>query len=151
MLNQNAGARRNGPASAMIEAVTFAGCVTWLIMVPGLWNPGERRFRSKSACLKCARDTAVKSIKDCGLRTVPGDLIIMPEQCHYSIDKSADLWVWDEGVRKIPTDERSFASKTFAKRYTGPGQRRDCLLHCGCRWYYLDGSHPFGRTCRHRT
>jgi aromatic-L-amino-acid decarboxylase len=42
------------------------------------------------------------------VRTAPGDLIIYAsEQCHYSIDKSADiLGLGREGLRKIPTDDR---------------------------------------------
>ena len=42
------------------------------------------------------------------MRTAPGDLVIYAsEQCHYSIDKSADiLGLGREGVRKIPTDGR---------------------------------------------
>jgi aromatic-L-amino-acid decarboxylase len=58
--------------------------------------------------LKCARDAVAASIKDRGVRTAPGDLIIYAsEQCHYSIDKSADiLGLGREGLRKIPTDDR---------------------------------------------
>ena len=109
MLNQNAGAWRNGPASAMIEART----IRWLC---DLVDYGPRSFGTLASggseanllALKCARDNAVKTIKDRGLRTAPGDLIIYAsEQCHYSIDKSADLLgLGREGVRKIPTDER---------------------------------------------
>src|SRR6185369_10546749 len=58
--------------------------------------------------LKCARDAVAASIKDRGVRTAPGDLVIYAsEQCHYSIDKSADiLGLGREGLRKIPTDDR---------------------------------------------
>jgi len=58
--------------------------------------------------LKCARDSVAASIKDRGVRTAPSDLVIYAsEQCHYSIDKSADLLgLGREGVRKIPTDDR---------------------------------------------
>jgi len=43
-----------------------------------------------------------------GVRKAPGDLVIYAsDQCHYSIDKSADLLgLGREGVRKIPTDDR---------------------------------------------
>jgi aromatic-L-amino-acid decarboxylase len=58
--------------------------------------------------LKCARDSVAASIKDRGVRTVSGDLVIYAsEQCHYSTDKSADiLGLGREGLRKIPTDDR---------------------------------------------
>ena len=58
--------------------------------------------------LKCARDNAAADIKDRGVRRAPADLVIYAsEQCHYSIDKSADLLgLGREGVRKIPTDDR---------------------------------------------
>src|SRR6185437_15582770 len=58
--------------------------------------------------LKCARDSVANGIKDHGVRKAPGDLIVYAsEQCHYSIDKSADiLGLGRNGVRKIPTDDR---------------------------------------------
>jgi aromatic-L-amino-acid decarboxylase len=57
--------------------------------------------------LKCARDGIAAGIKDRGVRTAPGELVMYAsEQCHYSIDKSADiLGLGREGVRKIPTDD----------------------------------------------
>src|SRR5215217_2417347 len=109
MLNQNAGAWRNGPTSAMIEARVMR----WLC---DLLNYGPQSFGTLASggseanliALKCARDSVAASIKDRGVRTAPGDLVIYAsEQCHYSIDKSADLLgLGREGVRKIPTDER---------------------------------------------
>ena len=109
MLNQNAGAWRNGPTSAMIEARVMR----WLC---DLLDYGEKSFGTLASggseanliALKCARDSVAASIKDRGVRTAPGDLVIYAsEQCHYSIDKSADLLgLGREGVRKIPTDDR---------------------------------------------
>lgn len=109
VLNQNAGAWRNGPSSAMIEART----IRWLC---DLLNYGPQSFGTLASggseanllALKCARDSVATSIKDRGVRTAPGDLVIYAsEQCHYSIDKSADiLGLGREGVRKIPTDNR---------------------------------------------
>ena len=109
MLNQNAGAWRNGPTSAMIEARV----IRWLC---DLLNYGPQSFGTLASggseanliALKCARDSIAASIKDRGVRTAPGDLVIYAsEQCHYSIDKSADLLgLGREGVRKIPTDDR---------------------------------------------
>src|SRR5215212_2096608 len=109
MLNQNAGASRNGPTSAMIEARV----IRWLC---DLLNYGPRSFGTLASggseanliALKCARDTVAANIKDRGVRKAPGDLVIYAsEQCHYSIDKSADLLgLGREAVRKITTDNR---------------------------------------------
>ena len=109
MLNQNAGAWRNGPTSAMIEARV----IRWLC---DLLDYGPQSFGTLASggseanliALKCARDSVAAGIKDHGVRTAPGDLVIYAsEQCHYSVDKSADiLGLGREGVRKIPTDDR---------------------------------------------
>lgn len=109
MLNQNAGAWRNGPTSAMLEA----RAIRWLCE---LLNYGPESFGTLASggseanliALKCARDSVDGAIKDGGVRRAPGDLVIYAsEQCHYSIDKSADiLGLGREGLRKIPTDER---------------------------------------------
>jgi glutamate/tyrosine decarboxylase-like PLP-dependent enzyme len=109
MLNQNAGAWRNGPTSAMIEARV----IRWLC---DLLNYGPKSFGTLASggseanliALKCARDSVAGSIKDGGVRTASGDLVIYAsEQCHYSIDKSADiLGLGRDALRKIPTDDR---------------------------------------------
>jgi glutamate/tyrosine decarboxylase-like PLP-dependent enzyme len=109
MLNQNAGAWRNGPTSAMIEARV----IRWLC---DLLDYGPQSFGTLASggseanliALKCARDSVANGIKDHGLRKAPGDLIVYAsEQCHYSIDKSADiLGLGRHAVRKIPTDHR---------------------------------------------
>src|SRR5437868_9613670 len=109
MLNQNAGAWRNGPTSAMIEARVMR----WLC---DLLDYGPQSFGTLASggseanliALKCARDSVAAAIKDRGVRTAQADLVIYAsEQCHYSIDKSADiLGLGRQAVRKIPTDER---------------------------------------------
>ncbi len=109
MLNQNAGAWRNGPTSAMIEARV----IRWLC---DLLNYGPQSFGTLASggseanliALKCARDSVAAGIKDRGVRIAPGDLVIYAsEQCHYSIDKSADiLGLGRDSLRKIPTDDR---------------------------------------------
>src|SRR6185369_390063 len=109
MLNQNAGAWRNGPTSAMIEARVMR----WLC---DLLNYGPKSFGTLASggseanliALKCARDSVAVEIVDRGVRKAPGDLVIYAsDQCHYSIDKSADiLGLGRDAVRKIPTDER---------------------------------------------
>src|SRR6476659_3735746 len=88
MLNQNAGAWRNGPTSAMIEARVMR----WLCDLLGY---GEESFgvlasggsEANLIALKCARDNAVATIKDRGVRSAERDLVVYAsEQCHYSID-----------------------------------------------------------------
>ena len=99
MLNQNAGAWRNGPTSAMIEARV----IRWLC---DLLDYGSRSFGTLASggseanliALKCARDAAAST----------RDLVVYAsEQCHYSIDKSVDiLGMGRNSLRKIPTDDR---------------------------------------------
>ena len=108
-LNQNAGAWRNGPASAIIEARV----IRWLCALVGYGSQSFGTLASGGSeanllALKCARDHVANTIKDRGVRTSPADLIIYAsEQCHYSIDKSVDiLGLGRQNLRKIPTDER---------------------------------------------
>ncbi len=100
MLNQNAGAWRNGPTSAMIEARV----IRWLC---GLLDYGPQSFGTLASggseanliALKCARDSVAPTIKN--------PLVYSSEQCHYSIDKSVDiLGMGRNSLRKIPTDDR---------------------------------------------
>lgn len=109
LLNQNAGAWRNGPTSAMIEARV----IRWLC---DLLDYGPRSFGTLASggseanliALKCARDRVAATIKDDGVRSAASDLVVYAsEQCHYSIDKSVDLLgMGRASLRKIPTDER---------------------------------------------
>ena len=109
MLNQNGGAWRNGPTSAMIEARV----IRWLC---DLLNYGPQSFGTLASggseanliALKCARDSIAAGIKDRGLRAAPGDLVVYTsEQCHFSVDKSVDiLGLGRDAVRKIPTDDQ---------------------------------------------
>ncbi len=132
VLNQNAGAWRNGPTSAMIEARVMR----WLC---DLVNYGPQSFGTLASggseanliALKCARDKVAATIKDRGVRTAPADLMIYAsEQCHYSIDKSADLLgLGREGVRKIPTDER-FHIRVDALQEAITRDREAGLLPC---------------------
>jgi aromatic-L-amino-acid/L-tryptophan decarboxylase len=108
-LNQNAGAWRNGPTSAMIEARVMR----WLCELLGY---GPKSFGTLASggseanliALKCARDNVEANIKNLGVRASASDLVIYAsEQCHYSIEKSADiLGLGRASVRKIPTDGR---------------------------------------------
>jgi aromatic-L-amino-acid/L-tryptophan decarboxylase len=109
MLNQNGGAWRNGPTSAMIEARV----IRWLCE---LLNYGPRSFGTLASggseanliALKCARDQAATTVKDHGVLSSSADLVVYAsEQCHYSIDKSVDiLGLGRNNLRKIPTDDR---------------------------------------------
>ena len=113
MLNQNAGAWRNGPTSAMLEARV----IRWLC---DLLNYGPKSFGTLASGgseanligLKCARDAVAVEIRDDGVRRASGDLVVYAsDQCHYSIDKSADLLgLGRNGLRKIPSDDRFHVS-----------------------------------------
>lgn len=106
-LNQNAGAWRNGPTSAMIEARVMR----WLCELIGYDHRSFGTLASGGSeanliALKCARDHADGNIVHQGLRRASGDLVIYAsEQCHYSIEKSADiLGIGRNNLRKIPTN-----------------------------------------------
>src|SRR5215213_3695921 len=92
MLNQNAGAWRNGPTSAMIEARV----IRWLcdLMNYGPQSSGTLASGGSEAnliALKCARDHALPRAKNYGVSVADGDpAFYASEQCHYSIDKSID-------------------------------------------------------------
>jgi aromatic-L-amino-acid decarboxylase len=108
-LNQNAGAWRNGPTSAIIEARV----IRWLCQVLGYGRESFGTLASGGSeanliALKCARDRLDNRLIEQGVRAASGDLVIYAsEQCHYSIEKSADiLGLGRAAVRKIPTDER---------------------------------------------
>ena len=107
-LNQNAGAWRNGPTSAMIEAQ----CIRWLCELIGYGPTGFGTLASGGSeanliALKLARDKAVADICLGGVRTAGADLIVYAsEQCHFSVEKSLDiLGLGRQSLRKIETDE----------------------------------------------
>ena len=108
-LNQNAGAWRNGPTSALIEAQVIG----WLCSLIGY---GPEAFgvlasggsEANLIALKCARDKASRDICERGVRAANGDLTVYAsEQCHFSVEKSVDILGLGRGsLRKIDTDER---------------------------------------------
>lgn len=108
-LNQNAGAWRNGPTSAMIEAQS----IRWLCELIGY---GPKSFGTLASggseanliALKCARDKAAGGICDQGVSAAGTDLTVYAsEQCHFSVEKSVDiLGMGRRSLRKIDTDER---------------------------------------------
>lgn len=107
-LNQNAGAWRNGPTSALIEAQVIG----WLC---GLIGYDSKAFgvlasggsEANLIALKCARDKASSDICERGVRAAVGDLTVYAsEQCHFSVEKSVDiLGLGRKSLRKIDTDE----------------------------------------------
>ena len=131
-LNQNAGAWRNGPTSAIIEVRVMR----WLCELLGY---GEQSFGTLASggseanliALKCARDSANENIKRLGVRTNGTDLVVYAsEQCHFSIEKSADiLGLGRECVRKIATDA-NFHIRTNALKDAIRADRARGLTPC---------------------
>ena len=116
-LNQNAGAWRNGPTSALIEDRV----IRWLCELIGYESTAYGVLASGGSeanliALKCARDgavarpsaTAQSDIQKSGVRTINQDLTVYTsEQCHYSVEKSLDiLGLGRDSLRKIETDAR---------------------------------------------
>jgi glutamate/tyrosine decarboxylase-like PLP-dependent enzyme len=108
-LNQNAGAWRNGPTSAMIEAQTLR----WLGELIGYPSSSFGTLASGGSeanliALKCARDKVASDICNSGVRAVNADVTVYAsEQCHFSVEKSLDiLGMGRKSLRKIDTDER---------------------------------------------
>jgi glutamate/tyrosine decarboxylase-like PLP-dependent enzyme len=108
-LNQNAGAWRNGPTSALIEAQVIA----WLCELIGYGPEGFGVLASGGSeanliALKCARDKAAREICNLGVRAAKGELTVYAsEQCHFSVEKSVDiLGLGRRSLRKIGTDDR---------------------------------------------
>jgi aromatic-L-amino-acid/L-tryptophan decarboxylase len=107
-LNQNAGAWRNGPTSAMIESQV----IRWLCELIGY---GPEAFgvlasggsEANLLALKCARDRVSPQIAQTGARDGSNLTVYTSEQCHYSVEKSLDIiGLGRDSLRKIATDER---------------------------------------------
>lgn len=108
-LNQNAGAWRNGPTSALIEAQVIGwlcGLVGYAPHAFGVLASGGSE--ANLIALKCARDKMSSDICQRGVRAVTSDMTVYAsEQCHFSVEKSVDiLGLGRESLRKIDTDER---------------------------------------------
>jgi len=108
-LNQNAGAWRNGPTSAMLESQV----VRWLCELIGYGENGFGVLASGGSeanliALKCARDRVTPAMARIGARSSSQEFTVYTsEQCHYSVEKSLDiLGLGRESLRKIETDER---------------------------------------------
>ncbi|HMG73380.1 MAG TPA: pyridoxal-dependent decarboxylase [Pyrinomonadaceae bacterium] len=108
-LNQNAGAWRNGPTSALIEAQVIGWLCELIGYAPGAFGVlASGGSEANLIALKCARDKIARDICDLGVRTTTGDLTVYAsEQCHFSVEKSVDiLGLGRKSLRKIDTDER---------------------------------------------
>jgi aromatic-L-amino-acid decarboxylase len=135
-LNQNAGAWRNGPTSAMVESQV----IRWLCELIGY---DQRAFgvlasggsEANLIALKCARDrTANYAVPNHGVRALDRELTIYAsEQCHFSVEKSLDiLGHGRESLRKIGTDDRFHLRledlRTAIKADVEAGRRPCCIV-----------------------
>jgi len=107
-LNQNAGAWRNGPTSALVED----RALRWLCELIG-YGPGSFGVLASGGseanliALKCARDAVADEITNFGLRAAGELVVYASEQCHFSVEKSVDLLgLGRKSLRKIDTDHR---------------------------------------------
>src|SRR5438270_2250161 len=107
-LNQNAGAWRNGPTSALIED----RAIRWLCELLG-YGPGAFGVLASGGSeanlidLKCARDSVADNITGLGMRAAGELVVYASEQCHFSVEKSVDiLGLGRKSLRKIDTDAR---------------------------------------------
>jgi aromatic-L-amino-acid decarboxylase len=108
-LNQNAGAWRNGPASAIIEARVIRWLCDLVRLAPESFGTlASGGSEANLIALKLARDNSSFGLIHRGVRSASADLMIYAsEQCHYSIEKSADiLGLGRSSLRKIPTDDQ---------------------------------------------
>lgn len=108
-LNQNAGAWRNGPTSALIEDRV----IRWLCELIGFGASAYGVLASGGSeanliALKCARDQAGREVCNRGMQSLADELVVYAsEQCHFSIEKSVDvLGLGRQSLQKIETDER---------------------------------------------
>src|SRR5213078_2001112 len=137
-LNQNAGAWRNGPTSAMIESQV----ICWLCELIGY---GDRAFgvlasggsEANLIALKCARDRSDSRVANQGVRALNRELTIYTsQQCHFSVEKSLDiLGLGRESLRKIATDDRFHIRlddlRAAIKADVDAGRRPCCIVGVG--------------------
>jgi glutamate/tyrosine decarboxylase-like PLP-dependent enzyme len=132
-LNQNAGAWRNGPTSAMIEARVLR----WLCELIG-YGPASFGVLASGGteanliALKCARDRAHQAAVNVGLRSASGDLTVYAsEQCHFSVERSVDiLGLGRNSLRKIATDENFHVRPEALKKQLEIDRSAGCIPCC---------------------
>ena len=132
-LNQNAGAWRNGPTSALIEDRV----IRWLCKLIGYGKDAFGVLASGGSeanliALKCARDHASPEMIHKGA-SASNLTIYTSEQCHYSVEKSLDiLGLGRDSLRKIETDDRFHIQldplKAAIKRDIDEGRRPICIV-----------------------
>src|SRR5207302_8937358 len=130
-LNQNAGAWRNGPTSALIED----RAIRWLCELLG-YGPGAFGVLASGGseanliALKCARDSVADNITGLGMRAESELVVYASEQCHFSVEKSVDiLGMGRKSLRKIDTDEQ-FHIRIDMLRDRIEEDRRDGHIPC---------------------
>src|SRR5436190_12253461 len=136
-LNQNAGAWRNGPTSAMIESQA----IRWLCELLGYDSEAFGVLASGGSeanliALKCARDRAQQDMMRKGNRKGSDLTVYTSEQCHFSVEKSLDiLGLGRESLRKIETDSRFHirldALLAAIKEDVDAGRRPICVVGVG--------------------
>ncbi len=132
-LNQNAGAWRNGPTSAMIEARVLR----WLCELVGYDAASFGTLASGGTeanliALKCARDRAHRGATERGVRSAPGDLTVYAsEQVHFSIERSLDiLGLGRNSLRKIETDARFHMRPEALRSQIEADRKAGCIPCC---------------------
>jgi glutamate/tyrosine decarboxylase-like PLP-dependent enzyme len=133
-LNQNAGAWRNGPTSAMIESQA----IRWLCELIGYGKDAFGVLASGGSeanliALKCARDRISPEIAHRGARQGSDLTVYTSEQCHYSVEKSLDiLGLGRQSLRKIETDEQFHVRldklHEAIEQDIGAGRRPFCIV-----------------------
>ena len=132
-LNQNAGAWRNGPTSALIEARVLR----WLCELVGYDSKSFGTLASGGTeanliALKCARDRAHTPATVRGVRSAPGDLTVYAsEQAHFSIERSLDiLGLGRTSLRKIETDEGFHIRPDSLRKRIDADRNAGCVPCC---------------------
>jgi aromatic-L-amino-acid/L-tryptophan decarboxylase len=133
-LNQNAGAWRNGPTSAMVESQA----VRWLCELLGYDGRAYGVLASGGSeanliALKCARDRAQQDMMRSGNRSGANLTVYSSEQCHFSVEKSLDiLGLGRDSLRKIATDARFHVQldilRATIKQDVDAGRRPICIV-----------------------
>jgi glutamate/tyrosine decarboxylase-like PLP-dependent enzyme len=135
-LNQNAGAWRNGPTSAMVESQV----IRWLCELIGYGSNAFGVLASGGSeanliALKCARDRAANyAVSNRGVRALDQEVTVYTsEQCHFSVEKSLDiLGHGRESLRKIGTDDRFHVRledlRAAIKADVAAGRRPCCIV-----------------------
>jgi len=133
VLNQNAGAWRNGPTSAHVETQVLK----WLCELIGYGPDAFGILASGGSeanllALKCARDYANQQIPVAGLPAANAKLMVYAsEQCHFSVEKSLDiLGMGRNSLRKIETDDRFHVRMDELKRAMERDRDEGCTPCC---------------------